>query len=271
MKRNFILILVIILVISPYTFADSANEQYIKIENPNSWLTRELLKIADRTYKEYLSLDMLRINRDCINDIDLEQILSHLNNLPLYILQNLHDKGLIIYALNEPVVNHPQLKQFKGTLSASNIFIENSVGLYVPEYKSIYYDTTTDGFGYVGSPLVLYHELGHAVDDLLFNKISRISEFALIVHDEAEEFSKLVSQCYPTFAVVDIESIQTYYTKHPFEYFADAFAWYLAGSPYANRLKYNCPSTFNFIKGILDNQKEQSNFCPLNYVLDTLI
>lgn len=95
--------------------------------------------------------------------------------------------------------------------------------------------------------VVLYHEIGHMIDFKYKNFIvlSNTREFKEIYEEEKDNFK------------VD-HSNPEYFRNNRQEYFAQAFSEYLINP---ERLKKNCPKTYEFIKYNIDNQYMEVELC----------
>ena len=230
MKRAFTFALILILIMSNVSFAAS-NKKYIKMNNFDTKAIPNLLETLEEIYKEDLILDLIRSNKDYVEDINIDLLVEDLKKVNTSILQELKNKKLKIYVLNESITNHPDLKHKKGDTAWDDI-----AGIYSPTKKSIYINTKKDN-EYSSKSLML-HELGHAIDFLIFSNISNKLSFKTIHEKEVDDFIDMTG----------LESISEYYKNDSSEFLAEALTFYFSDTHTRNRLKRNCPETFKLIE-----------------------
>jgi hypothetical protein len=85
------------------------------------------------------------------------------------------------------------------------------------------------------------HEVGHAVDYILFNNVSSSKEFSEIFKTEAEKFFNKTGQ--------------EYYKQNALEYFAETFNYYYYGYDTRRYLNDKAPQTYKFIKNLESRKK----------------
>jgi len=179
---------------------------------------------------DYANKLVLIQDKDYNEDI-IDGIRSRLSQVPTDYLKVLYDKQVYIETFNGPLTSH-QVFLMNIYLKDNKDYNKDTVGLFLGDKILLRIDKEY----FPGTEI---HEVGHAVDNILFNNISNSDEFKDLFEDEG---NKLFSDR------------QQYFIKNPQEYFAECFNYYYYGYTTRKDLKNKAPKTYKFIKTLENNK-----------------
>jgi Pro-Pro endopeptidase len=174
--------------------------------------------------KKYASLLVLPMEGDF--DSFLEGVTERLSLVPAQYLKALYDKRIFIKSVNGSVTSVPEFYTNE-YLKEKKAIYEDYAGIFIGNFIILRAD---ERYGLGGE----IHEVGHAVDYVLFDKASSSKEFNDIFKNEAEKFFNKPSD--------------EYYKQDVLEYFAQTFFYYYWGYDTRRYLKERAPQTYKFIK-----------------------
>lgn len=176
---------------------------------------------------------------DSYNKEEVAQMIERLSALPLSIKKESVNEFIELHLIDFPI---PQLKGYE--------YLEDERPRGHPE-GSTWNDVTGMSIGslavakigysfpnmYSGTILLEYHELFHAIDEVILgdNVITEQNEFKLIHEEEHDK----------------LEPGEDYYSYIE-EYFAEAAAYYYRGGEYRELLRERAPKTFRYFQAFAD-------------------
>ncbi|ERI94009.1 hypothetical protein HMPREF1982_01265 [Clostridiales bacterium oral taxon 876 str. F0540] len=149
---------------------------------------------------------------------------NRLSSVPEKYLKVLYDKQVFIRTINGKITSDPEI-----STDPNKDTLDKYTGVFAGDSIIISVDKT-----YTYS--VEIHEVGHAVDNILFNDISDSNEFKDIFNREGPNFFNKVGQEH------NLENSK--------EYFAETFNYYYCNYDTRKYLKERAPQTYKFIKGL---------------------
>lgn len=152
--------------------------------------------------------------------------------VPPHYLKGIYDKQLYIRTVNGPITSIAEFTTIK-ELADSKAYYEELGGAFLYGFIIIRADNK---YG----KAVEVHEVGHAVDHILFRSISNSKEFINLYNSEGK-------------ILFDQEAHQ-YFLQNTSEFFAEVFRTYYYSPRTRKFLKDRAPETYKFMKE-LENRK----------------
>jgi hypothetical protein len=162
----------------------------------------------------------------------IDKITKDLSLVPPEYLKVLYDKQVFIRTVVGSITDGKEFTEVVDLRKYKDIYKDYG-GLFMGDHIIIRRDEMYGGG-------VAIHEVGHAVDHLMFNNISNSAEFKGIYNKEAEKFYNKIGQ--------------EHYLENEMEYFAEAFNYYYYSYDVRKYLKSRAPETYEFIRK-LQNRK----------------
>lgn len=178
--------------------------------------------------REYASKLILPPEGEYNEDI-IEGIKDRLSLVPAHYLKLLFDKQVYIKTVNGPVTSAYEFPK-SWIVEEDKDYFNSIGGAFANPYIILRADEEYD----IG---VEIHEVGHAVDWVIFNDISTSNEFMNIYNTEGKK-------------VYSIKGLTDKYHQNSREYFAQAFYYYYFNYNERKMLKETAPLTYKFIKDL---------------------
>ncbi|ERI93879.1 hypothetical protein HMPREF1982_01381 [Clostridiales bacterium oral taxon 876 str. F0540] len=160
----------------------------------------------------------------------VDGIKERLSLVPAKYLKILYDKQVFIRTINGPITSDSDFS-INDIAKQNKDSLEKFTGVFIPQTGSIVVSIDKT---YCYS--VEVHEVGHAVDYILFNNISQSDEFKSIFSKEGANFLN--------------KSGQEHYIENSAEYFAETFNYYYSSYSTRKYLKDRAPQSYNFLKAL---------------------
>ncbi|MCH1626380.1 anthrax toxin lethal factor-related metalloendopeptidase [Ferdinandcohnia quinoae] len=172
------------------------------------------------------------------NEIEATQMILRINNVDSSILEKLVQQGINIKLFtgkltDEPSVSHLEGEKPRGYSEKGHTWDEvPGIGGSKLVLAKIGYSEKGKGHGSINLEL---HELGHSVDNFVYDSIRNDQIFLKI-------WRKEVTKLFPG---------ETYFLQYPEEYFAETFALYYLSAETRNQLKKSAPLTYSLFQQLI--------------------
>jgi hypothetical protein len=163
---------------------------------------------------------------DDFNNPVVDLIKDGLTVVPPRYLKGIYDKQLYIRTVKGPITSIPEFRVIK-ELADNKAYYEELGGAFLGGFIIIRADSK---YG----EAVEVHEVGHAVDHILFKSISNSKEFIDLYNSEGK--------------ILFDQEAHKYFLQNTSEFFAEVFRTYYYSSRTRKFLKDRAPKTYKFMK-----------------------
>lgn len=163
-------------------------------------------------------------------------IISRIDQLPFSLLKKIKDQGIVVKLFTGKLTDNPTARHLKGVTPRgynSGKTWDDVPGIGGSKTVLVKIGSSESGMGHSSVNLEL-HELGHSVDNHVYNEI-RSQESFLEIWEE-EKYSLFPKK--------------TYFLAFPEEFFAECFALYFFGGESRAYLQEKAPKTFALMKSL---------------------